>query len=195
MKEKKMGKHTDHQANRPVEKPIEKPVEKPAPVVSEKPAESAKSDKKPILIKKYQNRRLYNTEESRHMTLEEIATLIRAGNEIKVLDSQNDQDITKQILAQIILEEEKNQKDMLPVALLYQIIRASEEMNRDFFENYLNSMFESYIAHRRLVEKRLHEMRDMSKLPFELGDLFMKSFGVSNPLGGKTRKPEKDNPQ
>ncbi len=150
-----------------------------------------KTEKKAILIKKYQNRRLYNTEESRHMTLEEIAKLIREGHDIRVVDSQNNQDITKQILAQIILEEEKNQKDLLPVSLLYQIIRANEDLTRDFFENYLHSMFDSYIAHRKLVEKRLTEMRDLSKLPFELSDLFIRSFGVAG-QGGNKPKPDKE---
>ena len=134
-------------------------------------------DKKEIIIKKYTNRRLYNTDESKYVKLDEIAGIIRKGHNIKVIDSKTKEDITKQILAQIILEEEKNKKDLLPETLLYQIIRANEEFTRDFFENYLNMTMESYLSYRNAMEKRVKEMSDISKLPFEMGDLFMKSFG------------------
>lgn len=140
--------------------------------------------KKEILIKKYTNRRLYHTGESRYIKLDEIADIIRQGNDIKVLDSQTDKDITKQILAQIILEEEKNRKDLLPTALLYEIIRTNEEITRDFFENYLYKMMENYISYRKMMDQRLHEMTDVSKLSFELGDVFMQSLGMGGLSGG-----------
>ncbi len=111
------------------------------------------------------------------MKLDEIAAIIRNGCDIKVIDSGTDEDITKQILAQIILEEEKNKKDLLPSSLLYQIIRSNQEFTKDFFENYLTMAMESYFFYRDAMEKRLKEMTDISKLPFEMGDIFMKSFG------------------
>jgi len=148
--------------------------------------------KKEILIKKYTNRRLYHTGESRYIKLDEIADIIRQGNDIKVLDSQTDKDITKQILAQIILEEEKNRKDLLPTSLLYEIIRTNEEITRDFFENYLYKMMENYISYRKMMDQRLHEMTDMSKLSFELGDVFMQSLGMGGfNSGGPERRDTK----
>jgi len=138
-------------------------------------------EKKEIIIKKYSNRRLYNTDGNGYVKLEEIAALIREGHDIKVVDSKTKEDITKQILAQIILEEEKNKKDLLPKTLLYQIIRANEEFTRDFFENYLNMTMEAYLSYRNAMEKRVKEMSDINKLPFEMGDLFMKSFGFMGP--------------
>jgi polyhydroxyalkanoate synthesis repressor PhaR len=137
---------------------------------------------KEIIIKKYSNRRLYNIEESKYVTLEDIAKIIRDGCDIKVMDSKTDEDITKQILAQIILEEEKNKKDLLPTILLYQIIRANQAFTKDFFENYLNMTMESYLSYRNVMEKRISEMADISKLPYEMGDIFMKSIGF---MGGK----------
>jgi len=137
---------------------------------------------KEIIIKKYSNRRLYNIEESKYVTLEDIAKIIRHGNDIKVIDSKTDEDITKQILAQIILEEEKNKKDLLPTTLLYQIIRANQAFTKDFFENYLNMTMESYLSYRNIMEKKISEMADISKLPYEMGDIFMKSIGF---MGGK----------
>jgi polyhydroxyalkanoate synthesis repressor PhaR len=141
--------------------------------------------KKVAVIKKYTNRRLYHTGESRYIKLDEIAEIIRQGSDIKVVDSQTDEDITKQILAQIILEEEKNRKDLLPTSLLYEIIRTNEEITRDFFENYLYKMMENYVSYRKMMDERLHEMTDMSKLSFELGDVLMQSFGLGGFGGGR----------
>jgi polyhydroxyalkanoate synthesis repressor PhaR len=134
-----------------------------------------------ILIKKYSNRRLYNTEESKYVKLEDLAELIRQGNDIRVIDTKTKEDITKQILAQIIMEEEKNKNDILPMSLFYKIIRANEDFIRDFFENYLNSTLDSYLSYRQAMEEKLKEMQDISKLPLEIGDVFMKSLGL---MGG-----------
>ncbi|HPZ07953.1 MAG TPA: polyhydroxyalkanoate synthesis regulator DNA-binding domain-containing protein [Candidatus Eremiobacteraeota bacterium] len=132
---------------------------------------------KEVMLKKYTNRRLYNTDEGRYIKLDEIGDIIRQGNDIKVIDTKTKEDITKQILAQIILEEEKNKKDLLPKTLLYQIIRANEDFIRDFFENYLSMTMESYLSYRELMEKKVKEMSDISRLPYEMGEIFMKSFG------------------
>jgi polyhydroxyalkanoate synthesis repressor PhaR len=139
-----------------------------------------------VVIKKYTNRRLYNSKEGCYVKLDEIAGIIREGSDIRVIDSQTNEDITKQILAQIILEEEKNKKDLLPTALLYKIIRANEEVMKDFFENYLNSTIENYLTYRKAMEQKLSKITDISKLPFELGEIFMKSMGVGG--GGSTEE-------
>jgi polyhydroxyalkanoate synthesis repressor PhaR len=134
-----------------------------------------------ILIKKYSNRRLYNTQESKYVKLEDIAGIIRDGHDIRVIDTKTKEDITKQVLAQIIMEEEKNQNDILPMSLFYKIIRSNEDFIRDFFENYLNSTLDSYLSYRQAMEEKIKEMQDMSKLPYEMGDVFMKSLGF---MGG-----------
>jgi len=139
-----------------------------------------------VVIKKYTNRRLYNTDESKYVKLDEIAEIIRQGNDIKVIDTKTKDNITKEILAQIILEEERNKRDLLPKKLLYQVIRANEEFTRDFFENYLNMTMESYLSYRKVMEKRVNEMEDITKLPYEMGDIFMKSMGFMG------RKPPED---
>jgi polyhydroxyalkanoate synthesis repressor PhaR len=147
--------------------------------------------KQEILIKKYSNRRLYNTEESCYVKLDDIANIIREGFDIKVIDTSTKEDITKQILAQIIMEEEKNKNDILPMSLFYKIIRSNEEFISDFFENYLNSTLDSYLAYRQAMEDKIKEMQDISKLPYEMGEVFMKSLGIMggmNPLiSGKNK--------
>ncbi|MDQ7821394.1 MAG: polyhydroxyalkanoate synthesis regulator DNA-binding domain-containing protein [Candidatus Eremiobacteraeota bacterium] len=133
-----------------------------------------------VTIKRYTNRRLYNIDESRYVKLDEIAEIIRSGSDIRVIDTQNDEDITKQILAQIILEDEKNKKDLLPASLLYKIIRANEGYTRDFFENYLAMTFDAYETYRSEMEQRLQTVTDISRIPLELGHIFMKSFGMGS---------------
>ena len=148
-----------------------------------------------ILIKKYSNRRLYNSNESCYVNLDDIAELIRKGHNIKVVETKSKQDITKQILAQIIMEQEKNKKDILPTSLFYKIIRSNEDFIRDFFENYLNSTIDSYLAYRQAMEDKLKEVQDVNRIPYEMSDLFMKSLWSAAPQNpffgtGKKSKPE-----
>ena len=75
-----------------------------------------------VIIKKYANRRLYNTESSTYITLEHLAEMVRAKREFKVVDAKTGEDITHNVLTQIIMEEEANGKSMLPVNFLRQLI-------------------------------------------------------------------------
>lgn len=141
-----------------------------------------------ILIKKYANRRLYNSDKKEYVTLKDIAGLIRKGSDIRVVDTGTNEDITRQILGQIIMEEEKNNKEVLPTSLLYRIIRSNEEIMKDFFENYLNQTIDNYILYRKAVDKKLKEMNDINRLPFEMTDIFMKNawnMPWMNPFDGK----------
>jgi polyhydroxyalkanoate synthesis repressor PhaR len=86
----------------------------------------------PILIKKYSNRKLYDSTRSRYITLEEIAGLIRGGNQVRVVDSASQEDLTTVTLAQIILEEEKKRKNHLPVSFLHQLIQYGQSLQHLF---------------------------------------------------------------
>ena len=79
------------------------------------------------LIKRYGNRKLYDTLESRYITLEEIARLVRGGNDVKVIDNENGDDLTTITFAQIILEEEKRHASLLSLGLLRDLIQHGEE--------------------------------------------------------------------
>jgi polyhydroxyalkanoate synthesis repressor PhaR len=76
----------------------------------------------PIIIKKYANRRLYDTESSSYITLERLAELVRQKREFKVVDAKSGDDITRQVLAQIIMDEESRGATMLPANFLRQLI-------------------------------------------------------------------------
>jgi polyhydroxyalkanoate synthesis repressor PhaR len=90
------------------------------------------------VIRRYGNRRLYDAWLSRCVTMDEIASFVRAGEEVRVLDADNGADITRRILVQIILEEQnRNQLDVLPVSLLRSILTARSESVSGWLEQYL----------------------------------------------------------
>ena len=83
------------------------------------------------LIKRYGNRKLYDTQDSRYVTLEAIASFVKQGEEVRVLDNDSGEDLTAVTFAQIILEEERRKKSMLPLPMLRQIIQQGEATLQD----------------------------------------------------------------
>lgn len=98
-----------------------------------------------IIIKKYANRRLYNTESSSYITLEHLAAMTREGREFKVVDAKTDEDITHSILTQIIMEEEgRGDKPMLPVNFLRQLIAMYGDSMQAMVPGYLEASMDSF---------------------------------------------------
>ena len=97
-----------------------------------------------VVIKKYGNRRLYDTSTSQYITLEDIATLIRKGKQVRVVDAKSGQDLTRVTLTQIIVEDAKGGPTGLPLELLRQLIVASDQAGREFVMWYLNSALGAY---------------------------------------------------
>jgi polyhydroxyalkanoate synthesis repressor PhaR len=100
----------------------------------------------PVIIKKYANRRLYNTETSSYITLEHLATMTRAGREFKVVDARTDDDITHNVLTQIIMEEEGKggAQPMLPVNFLRQLISLYGDSMQAVVPGYLEASMDSF---------------------------------------------------
>ena len=96
-----------------------------------------KDDASVIVIKKYANRRLYNTRTSAYVTLEDLATMVREGVEFVVYDAKSNEDLTRQILTQIIFEEESRGEALLPVQFLRQLI--------GFYGNPVQGVLPSYL--------------------------------------------------
>src|SRR5205814_8852508 len=96
----------------------------------------ASSDEKHLEIRKYPNRRYYDATHSRHLTLDEIRSLIQQGYDIRVLDARTSADITAQVLTQLILELDTTKLDSLPVPLLVRLIRMNDQLVKDFIEKY-----------------------------------------------------------
>jgi len=119
---------------------------------------------KQIVIKKYSNRRLYDTAHKKYVTLDDISTLIQDGYEIKVIDSQTDEDITKIILLQVIWEGEKNKQDILPTSFLHMLIKYGNQIAKEFFENYFLMMFQPYLSFQEKMSKNFQSLQDFGWL-------------------------------
>ncbi|MFA5990086.1 MAG: polyhydroxyalkanoate synthesis repressor PhaR [Sphingomonas sp.] len=98
----------------------------------------------PVIIKKYANRRLYNTETSSYITLEYLAAMTREGRDFKVVDAKTDEDITHNVLTQIIMEEESRGQTMLPVNFLRQLISMYGDSMQAMVPGYLEASMEGF---------------------------------------------------
>ena len=121
-----------------------------------------------VIIKKYGNRRLYDTATSRYINLEEIATLIRNGKEVRVVDAKTGQDLTRVTLTQIIVEDAKGGPTGLPLELLRQLIVASDHVGREFVMWYLNSAFNAYQKVQESLQSGLSEVRSAALSPLQI---------------------------
>jgi polyhydroxyalkanoate synthesis repressor PhaR len=97
-----------------------------------------------IVIRKYPNRRLYDTSASRYINLEDIARFIREGKDVQVVDAQTGEDLTRVTLTQIIVDDAKQQPTGLPLELLRQLIVSSDRVGREFIMWYLKSAYDAY---------------------------------------------------
>jgi polyhydroxyalkanoate synthesis repressor PhaR len=104
------------------------------------------------VIKRYSNRKLYDTQESRYVTLEEIEEMIRGGKEIAVMDASSGEDLTSVTLAQIILENERNHRAALPSAFLHQLIKHGEAW-QDFAQRSMRSSLEGLVSSQREMDR------------------------------------------
>jgi len=121
-------------------------------------------------LRKYPNRRYYDATRSRHVTLEEIHALIRDGNEITVTDSKTGDDITAKVLAQIILELDPPKLNIFPVPLLHRLIRANEELVRDFIDKYFNQALLAFLDSQHQYEQYLRQILQLQSAQPMLSD-------------------------
>ena len=121
-----------------------------------------------VVIRKYPNRRLYNTSSGRYVNLEEVAALIRQGKEVQVVDARTGEDLTRVVLTQIIVEDAKGQPTGLPLELLRQLIVASDHAGQEFLMWYLKSAFDAYAKVQESVESRLNDVRAAAMSPLNL---------------------------
>jgi polyhydroxyalkanoate synthesis repressor PhaR len=151
-----------------------------------------------LQIRKYSNRRLYDATNSRHLTADELYRLIRAGHDVAVTDSATGADITHQVLTQIIFERELPKLQVFPTTLLYEIIRANQQMWKRLAEQWLAGLAaaiqQQADAYARRVAASGWRPFDMSTL----GKMLSGTFGSppSNPSpandSGSTPQSEED---
>jgi polyhydroxyalkanoate synthesis repressor PhaR len=121
-----------------------------------------------LVIKKYANRRLYDTSSSRYINLEDIAALVRNGKDLQVVDAKTGEDLTRVTLTQIIVEDAKGQPTGLPLELLRQLIVASDRVGQEFIMWYLKSAFDAYQNVQNSVRSRLTEVQSAALSPLHI---------------------------
>jgi polyhydroxyalkanoate synthesis repressor PhaR len=99
---------------------------------------------KTVVIKKYENRRLYDTTNSRYVNLDEVAQLLQQGNDVQVIDAASGEDITRLILTQIIVEDAKTPESSFPLDLLRQMVVASGRASQESALQYMKAMLDVY---------------------------------------------------
>ena len=134
-----------------------------------------------IVIKKYGNRRLYDSSSSQYVNLDDIAGFIREGKDVQVVDAKTGQDLTRVTLTQIITEDAKEKPTGLPLELLRQLIVASDEVRQEFVMWYLKSAFDTYQKVQDSVQSRLGEVQSAILSPVDMMKKFLGAPASSQP--------------
>ena len=132
-----------------------------------------------LILKKYANRRLYDTRQSRYVTLSEVAQQIHEGQQVQVLDAKSKEDVTSFILTQILLEEAKNKQFLLPPQLLHLIIQYGDNVLLEFFENHLQKTIESYLSQKSSFDSQFKKWLEVG---MDMSEMAQKGFESVNPL-------------
>jgi polyhydroxyalkanoate synthesis repressor PhaR len=145
---------------------------------------------KPAVVKKYANRRLYNTATSSYVTLDELSQMVRKGEEFVVFDAKTGEDITRSVLTQIILEEDSKGRNLLPIGFLRHLIGFYDDSLQSFLPRYLELSMDNFARHqdqmRAYVEQTfgrffpLTQLEDMTRQNMAL---FQRAASVFRPTG------------
>jgi polyhydroxyalkanoate synthesis repressor PhaR len=163
----------------------------------------------PVEIKKYANRRLYDTSQSKYVTLEDLCLMIKSGEEFVVHDAKTGEDLTRQVLTQIIFEQESKGYNMLPISFLKNIIRFYDDSLRSILPSYLETMMENFARNQdkmRAYVGKLDEFspfrqfEQLSRQNMEFFEKMMGMFTQFNPMsafqeGKPSPAKEKDEPK
>ena len=145
----------------------------------------------PIIIKKYANRRLYNTQTSSYVTLDHLCDMVKEGVEFEVRDARTGEDITRQVLAQIIFEEEnKGGQHLLPIQFLRQLIRFYGDSLQAFVPSYLELSMESFTKNQQEMREKFQEafgskfgFKDFEKMSRQNIEMFERAMRMFSPFG------------
>ena len=130
----------------------------------------------PIVLKKYGNRRLYDTRDSRYVTLPEVEQMLQRGNDVQVVDAKSGEDLTKEILVQIILDKE-GAREMLPTSFLKQVVRLSSSPLKESFTRALQGSLDTFLQGQRALVDAQRGL--LQQLP----------YGAWNPLAAFAGQP------
>jgi polyhydroxyalkanoate synthesis repressor PhaR len=111
----------------------------------------------PVVVKKYANRRLYNTESSSYITLDTLAEMVRGGRDFVVYDAKSGEDITRGVLTQIIVEEENKGRALLPTSFLRQLIAFYGDSMQNLVPRYLEQAMASFARQQQEIRKAMQQ--------------------------------------
>ena len=144
----------------------------------------------PLLIKRYASRRLYNTETSDYVTLDDIATFIREGREVQIVDLKTGDDLTRQYLLQIIAEHESRGENMLPINVLTDLVRSYTTQASSVVPQFLATSFEMLRESQSKMVENMSSMNPMNPMAAMQAqqEAFMKAMtgGMGNWPGATT---------
>ncbi|HEX3651601.1 MAG TPA: polyhydroxyalkanoate synthesis repressor PhaR [Rhizomicrobium sp.] len=158
----------------------------------------------PVIIKKYANRRLYNTQTSSYVTLDHLCEMVKEGVDFEVQDARTGEDITRSVLTQIIFEEESKGQNLLPVRFLRQLIRMYGDSLQALVPGYLDMSMETFTRNQEEMRDRvtqafgggtqvLETMARQNLAIFERAMKMFSPFGApERPSGGAGVRPSND---
>lgn len=154
----------------------------------------------PVTIKKYANRRLYNTATSSYVTLDHLSQMVKSGEDFVVFDAKTGEDITRSVLTQIIFEEEGKGQNLLPIRFLRQLIRFYGDQLQAVVPNYLDLSMESFARNQEQVRNMVTEaiagknpFRSFEELARQNISLFERAARAFSPFGA-LREPGEGEP-
>jgi polyhydroxyalkanoate synthesis repressor PhaR len=127
--------------------------------------ETVSSEQKPLLVKRYASRRLYNTETSDYVTLEDIAGFIREGRDVQIIDLKSGDDLTRQYLLQIIADHESRGDNVLPVNVLTDLVRSYTTQATSIVPEFLSMSFDMMRAGQTQLMQNMESINPMAKIP------------------------------
>ena len=132
-----------------------------------------------VVLKKYANRRLYDTEKRSFVSLSQVAELVKQGRELEISDDKTGEDVTAFILTQIVLEEAKKKTLLLPVSLLYLLIRYGDSVLSEFFDNYLEQILKNYLGYKSAMDSQFRTWLELGQDFSSLSTKAMTNFTPS----------------
>lgn len=161
-------------------------------------ARDANQANRPVIIKKYANRRLYNTDTSTYVTLEDLAEMVRAERDFVVYDAKTGEDLTHTVLTQIIVEQESRGTNLLPIGFLRQLIRFYGDGMQKLVPSYLEFSLDSLTKQQEQYRRRFADafgtaafdaVQEQVRKNFEA---FEKALGMFTPFGTETSDSQAD---
>ncbi len=152
---------------------------------------SKKNQPEPVVVKKYANRRLYNTDTSSYVTLDDLCEMVKSGQDFIVYDAKSGDDLTRQILTQIIFEQESRGENLLPISFLRSLIGFYDDSVKEVLPHYLESTMQSFMTNQEKMREFIGgnnfgnfgqisaQMEEFSKQNMEL---FTRAFSMFNPF-------------